>query len=138
MNDEQLEDFRLWFETQPDYISYSQCRSFLSTYLGLNSSETEIEMAKLASKGEISIIKTYKTRNKGKRVFLQPLVSLSEEHIRQVWDASPHVGQNVNDLIKAVHDRTGHELNFIETFVRSLHDEGKAQIEGDQFRWARQ
>ena len=135
MNDEEIDDFKLWLDAQPGHTSYTQCRTFISNLLGINKAKAEIQMAQLQKDDVIKIIKTHKTSSRGRRVFLLPLESLDEEALRQVWDGSSRVNFNIDNLAKSVHDRTGHDIEDIHEFIEELADDGKAEVFGDNFSW---
>lgn len=130
MNGSQKEDFRTWFEAQPDYCSYTRVRKFLGGLLDCNNSKAEVEMARLQKDDEIKII-AKKSGSSGRRVFLKPLDPVTEADIRSVW-SSEMANKKINKIAVTVHDRTGHDVTDIKQFMRNLDN---ATVTGDQFKW---
>lgn len=136
MNEDQIDEFKLWANAQPDYISYKQARSFMADYLGVNDAKAEIALAKLQQEEEIKIVKNYK--DSGKRIFIRPLEDVTEETIRSVWDGSPNAEHSAETIARSVHDQTGYDVEQIHEFLKKLDEEGKAHYSGEHFRWAHQ
>lgn len=119
MNDDEIEDFKKWFDMQPSQVTYTECRAFLSSYLGVTNGEAEVEMADLSEQGEIKVIQTYKASGTPRRVFMRPLDQLSESHIKEVFSGEI-IEKDIEDVAKAVHDRTAHDVPDIVEFIGSL------------------
>lgn len=132
MNDEELEEFRMWADAQPGFLNYERCRDFLANYYDINTSKAEIKLAQLSKNGHIKLIQTKKTRNPEVRVFMKPLNPLREEDIKSAWDGSSDVSIPIDSIVKGVHDRTGHSLEDIIQFIKDL---DSAKISGDSFWW---
>lgn len=132
MNDDEWEDFKSWFEMQPSTVKYTECRSFISSYLNVNKGKAEVEMANLDEDGKIKVIRTYKASGTPRRVFLKPLDPLTEADIRSVFDGQ-WTEVNLEDVAKSVHDQTGHDVQDIADFIVSL---SSAEVTGSTFRWA--
>ena len=135
MNEDQIEQLKLWINEKPGYITYKEAVEFLKDYLDSSKSEAEIQLAKLQRDDEIVMVKTSRTKHKETRIFPKPLPDLTESHIRSTWDGSSGVEQSADIIVESVHDKTGHPKEAIAAYLEHLSQEGKCDITGGVFRW---
>lgn len=135
-NPEAVQAFRLWAQNQPNTITYTESKNFLSNLLNTNSAQAELELAKMQEADEIKIVGLHKSQ--GKRIFLEPLPDLQVDHIRSVWDGTPHSTQTTDTICSQVHDRTGHDKEKVRAYLNQLHRQDFAEVTDDMFRWKEQ
>lgn len=131
MNTQEWDDFEQWFEMQPTTVNYTECRAFLSSYLGVTNGKAEVAMADMSAEDKIHVIQTYKAAGSPRRVFLKPLDPITESDVKAVFDGE-FTDKDIGAVAKAVHDRTGHDTEQIVEFIKSLEN---TTISGSTFKW---
>lgn len=124
---------RTWLGIQPGFTTYDEVVEFLKDLYGTTRAEAELKLAEYVNSDEVKLIQTKRTKRPQKRVFLRPLETLTEEHIRAIWDGSPHSEMELEAIVKGVHDRTGHDVERVKQFISDL-DSAKI-VGGDTFQW---
>lgn len=131
ITDNLIQSYRTWHKAQPNKVSYTRARNYLSSLMGITNGEAELALAKLQEeKDEIKIINIQ--GKKGRRIFLKPLPELTEEHIRKCWDGGLLKSTNISNVVDSVHNNTGHSKEEIRNFIETIDG---ATIDGTRFKW---
>lgn len=127
---ELIKSYREWHTAQPQKVSYTQAVNFISSLTGRTKGEAELELAQLHHSNEIKIIS--RKNGNGRRIFLKPLTPLSEEVVRESWNAKILSSTSLNKIVSNIHDNTGHEPSEIMSFLKQL---DSCEIQGERFKW---